>query len=139
MLLYDFVYSTCRCPFRVIYWGDSCLVIPTFSTAGATGLMAIIAFAITGMLFVIPTAAEIPIIQTFMSFGLGAGPAAALLITLPAISLPSLILVAKSFPKKVLFFCGWFCSHFRCFKWNSWNVYPFIKVAGSLKLGCLFF
>ncbi|MFJ7747396.1 permease [Peribacillus sp. NPDC097295] len=72
--------------------------------SSANSLIAIVIFAIAGMLFVIPTAAEIPIIQTFMSLGLGGGPAAALLLTLPAISLPSLIIVAKSFPKKVLFF-----------------------------------
>lgn len=56
------------------------------------------------MLFVIPAAAEIPIIQTFMSFGLGGGPAGALLLALPSVSLPSLLLVAKLYPKKVLFF-----------------------------------
>jgi uncharacterized membrane protein YraQ (UPF0718 family) len=39
-----------------------------------------------------------------MSLGLGGGPAAALLITLPAISVPSLIMVARSFPKKVMYF-----------------------------------
>lgn len=72
-------------------------------TATSTWLL-IILFAIGGMLFVIPTAAEIPIIQTFMAFGLGGGPASALLITLPAISLPSLLLVARSFPRKVLYF-----------------------------------
>lgn len=79
-------------------------LFPHIGEASANSLIAIIGFAIAGMLFVIPTAAEIPIIQTFMSFGLGGGPAAALLITLPSISLPSLIIVAKSFPKKVLFF-----------------------------------
>ena len=79
-------------------------LFPQISETTANGLVGILIFAIVGMLFVIPTAAEIPIIQTFMSLGLGGGPAAALLITLPAISLPSLLLVAKSFPKKVLFF-----------------------------------
>jgi hypothetical protein len=56
------------------------------------------------MLFVIPTAAEIPIVQTLMSFGLGAGPAAALVLTLPAVSLPSLLMVRKAFPARVLVF-----------------------------------
>ncbi|MBM7691343.1 uncharacterized membrane protein YraQ (UPF0718 family) [Peribacillus deserti] len=79
-------------------------LFPNMSDAAANSLLTIILFAIAGMLFVIPTAAEIPIIQTFMSFGLGAGPAAALLITLPAISLPSLLMVAKSYPLKVLLF-----------------------------------
>ncbi|MED1470195.1 permease [Bacillus salipaludis] len=79
-------------------------LFPHIGDAAANGILTMIGFAIAGMLFVIPTAAEIPIIQTFMSFGLGGGPAAALLVTLPSVSLPSLILVARSFPKKVLFF-----------------------------------
>lgn len=79
-------------------------LFPQLSGTMANGILAIILFAIGGMLFVIPTAAEIPIIQTFLSIGIGTGPAAALLLTLPAISLPSLIMVSKSFPKKVLLF-----------------------------------
>ncbi|KKB40340.1 permease [Bacillus thermotolerans] len=79
-------------------------LFPQLSESTANSLMAIIIFAVAGMLFVIPTAAEIPIIQTFMALGLGGGPAAALLVTLPAVSLPSLLIVAKSFPKKVLVF-----------------------------------
>ncbi|WP_042355545.1 permease [Bacillus rubiinfantis] len=79
-------------------------LFPHISEASANSLVAIIGLAIAGMLFVIPTAAEIPIIQTFMSFGLGGGPAGALLLALPSISLPSLLLVGKSYPKKVLVF-----------------------------------
>ncbi|WP_026908159.1 permease [Paucisalibacillus globulus] len=79
-------------------------LFPEISVEAANGIIAIILFALAGMLFVIPTAAEIPIIQTFMAFGLGGGPAAALLVTLPAISLPSMIMVGKSFPMKVLLF-----------------------------------
>jgi uncharacterized membrane protein YraQ (UPF0718 family) len=41
-----------------------------------------------------------------MSFGLGAGPAAALLMTLPSTSFPSLLLVKRVFPRKVLVFVG---------------------------------
>ena len=79
-------------------------LFPQLSEGMSNSLVAILLFAIAGMLFVIPTAAEIPIIQTLMAMGLGAGPAAALLITLPSISLPSLLMVAKSFPRKVLVF-----------------------------------
>ncbi len=61
-----------------------------------------IAMAIVGCLFVIPTAAEIPIVQTMMLAGMGMAPALALLITLPAVSLPSLIMLRKSFPAKAL-------------------------------------
>jgi uncharacterized membrane protein YraQ (UPF0718 family) len=62
----------------------------------------IVAFAIAGALFVIPTAGEVPIIQAMLSLGLGAGPAGALLMTLPPISLPSMAMVAPAFPPRVL-------------------------------------
>ncbi len=44
----------------------------------------IVAFAVAGMLFVIPTAGEVPIIQAMLSLGMAAGPAGALLMTLAA-------------------------------------------------------
>jgi uncharacterized membrane protein YraQ (UPF0718 family) len=62
----------------------------------------IVAFAAAGVLFVIPTAGEVPIIQAMLSLGLGAGQAGALLMTLPPISLPSLAMVARSFPPRIL-------------------------------------
>jgi len=57
----------------------------------------IVVFAFVGMLFVIPTAGEIPIVQAMLALGMGVGPAAALLMTLPPISVPSLAMVAGSF------------------------------------------
>lgn len=69
-------------------------------------LLWVIAMAIVGCLFVIPTAAEIPIVQTMMLAGMGMAPALALLITLPAVSLPSLIMLRKSFPLKALWLTG---------------------------------
>ncbi|MGA7439355.1 MAG: permease, partial [Luteibacter sp.] len=54
--------------------------------------------AIAGMLFVIPTAGEVPIVQAMLSLGLGVGPAAALLLTLPPVSLPSLAMLGRSLP-----------------------------------------
>ena len=50
----------------------------------------IVALAIAGTLFVIPTAGEVPIVQAMLSLGIGVGPAGALLMTLPPISVPSL-------------------------------------------------
>jgi uncharacterized membrane protein YraQ (UPF0718 family) len=73
-------------------------------TPQATGLLWTIGLAIAGTLFVIPTAGEIPIVQTLMAFGLGVGPAAALLTTLPPVSLPSLVMLGKSIPIRVLIF-----------------------------------
>ncbi|MEE6801763.1 permease, partial [Escherichia coli O8:H10] len=69
-------------------------------------LMWVVAMAIVGCLFVIPTAAEIPVVQTMMMAGMGMAPALALLITLPAVSLPSLIMLRKSFPVKALWLTG---------------------------------
>ncbi|WP_425501871.1 permease [Saccharibacillus deserti] len=79
-------------------------LFPAGGFEGGNQLLFIAGFAIAGMLFVIPTAAEIPIVQSFMALGLGGGPAAALMFTLPAVSLPSLLMVSRSFPKKALLF-----------------------------------
>ncbi|MBB6729466.1 permease [Cohnella zeiphila] len=77
-------------------------LFPSFGDGSFGGIAAIVLFALAGTLFVIPTAAEIPIIQSFLSIGVGAGAAAALLVTLPAVSLPSLLMVSRSFPRKVI-------------------------------------
>ena len=57
----------------------------------------IVALAVAGTVFVIPTAGEIPIIQAMLSLGMGVGPAGALMMTLPPISAPSLAMLARSF------------------------------------------
>jgi hypothetical protein len=62
----------------------------------------IVGMAVAGALFVIPTAGEVPIVQTMRSLGMGAGPAAALLMTLPPISLPSLFMVAGAIRPRIL-------------------------------------
>jgi uncharacterized membrane protein YraQ (UPF0718 family) len=59
-------------------------------------------FALAGMVFVIPTAGEAPIIQAMLSLGAGAGAAGALLMTLPPVSAPSLAMLARAFPPRVL-------------------------------------
>ena len=64
----------------------------------------IVGMAIAGTLFVIPTAGEIPIVQSLMSFGMGTGPAGALLTTLPPLSLPSIFMLARTFSYRALLF-----------------------------------
>jgi uncharacterized membrane protein YraQ (UPF0718 family) len=59
-------------------------------------------FALAGMVFVIPTAGEAPIIQAMLSLGVGAGAAGALLMTLPPVSAPSFAMLARAFPPRVL-------------------------------------
>ncbi|WP_436405004.1 permease [Pantoea rodasii] len=72
---------------------------------GAVGntLFWVMLMAIAGCLFVIPTAAEIPIVQTMMLAGMGLAPALALLVTLPAVSVPSLLMLHRAFPARA---CG---------------------------------
>src|ERR1700761_4351046 len=65
-------------------------------------LVWVLAFAVAGALFVIPTAGEVPIIQAMLALGMGIGPAGALLMTLPPISVPSLAMLARSFRPRVL-------------------------------------
>ena len=71
-------------------------------TPAVNGVFWTLLLAFTGTLFVIPTAGEIPIVQTLMSFGLGVGPAAALLTALPALSLPSLLMLYRAISVKAL-------------------------------------
>ena len=77
-------------------------LFPHVDGAIGNSLFWLVALAIVGTLFVIPTAAEIPIVQTLMTLGLGVGPAVALLMTLPSISLPSLLMLRRSFDTRVL-------------------------------------
>lgn len=65
-------------------------------------LLWIAAFALAGALFVIPTAGEVPIVQSMLLLGIGAGPAAALLVTMPPVSVPSLAMLLPSFSYRTL-------------------------------------
>jgi uncharacterized membrane protein YraQ (UPF0718 family) len=55
-----------------------------------------------GLLSVIPTAGEVPIVQAMLALGIGVGPAAALMMTLSPVSLPSLVMTARAFPARTL-------------------------------------
>ena len=77
-------------------------LFPHVDSAMSDSLMWLVPLAIIGTLFVIPTAAEIPIVQTMMALGMGTAPAVALLMTLPSVSLPSLLMLRKDFDARVL-------------------------------------
>lgn len=81
-------------------------LFPALDFSHAGGFLWVLGLALGGTIFVIPTAGEVPIIQTMMHYGLGLGPAFALLLTLPAISAPSAAMVWRHFPKKALLFAG---------------------------------
>jgi uncharacterized protein len=61
-----------------------------------SGLLVVVIAAVFGTLLVIPTAGEIPILQGLVIAGVAAGPIGALLITLPAVSLPGIAMVGRA-------------------------------------------
>lgn len=77
-------------------------LFPVVSPDMGNPLVILLLFAVVGALFVIPTAGEIPVIQTLMAYGLGPAPAGALLLTLAPVSLPSLAMVGRVFPARTL-------------------------------------
>jgi len=81
-------------------------LFPHIGPAVTSSIGWIVAFAVAGMLFVIPTAGEVPIIQAMLALGMGVGPAGALLMTLPPVSAPSFAMVASSFRPRVLALIG---------------------------------
>jgi uncharacterized membrane protein YraQ (UPF0718 family) len=64
--------------------------------------LAVLAAAGLGTLVVIPTGAEIPILLGLSAAGFGSGVLGALLITLPAVSVPSLLMVRRAFGPSVV-------------------------------------
>lgn len=79
-------------------------LFPTLGDGALDGALLLLVFSIAGALFVIPTAAEIPIIQAFLALGVATAPTASLLVVLPALSLPSLLMIRRSFPGRVVAF-----------------------------------
>jgi uncharacterized protein len=67
--------------------GDASTDLPVLITLAAAAL---------GALVVIPTGGEIPLLTGLAAAGVGSGPLGALLIALPAISLPSIVMVARA-------------------------------------------
>src|SRR5699024_10486637 len=59
------------------------------------GVAVVLVVAIVGTLLVIPTGGEIPIILTLLPLGVGAGVTGALLVALPALSIPSMVMVGR--------------------------------------------
>jgi uncharacterized membrane protein YraQ (UPF0718 family) len=58
--------------------------------------------AVAGTLFVIPIAGEVPIVQAMFALGMGARPAGALIMTLSAVSLPSLVMLSRILSLRIL-------------------------------------
>ncbi|HKN96986.1 MAG TPA: permease [Pseudonocardiaceae bacterium] len=65
------------------------------------GVLAVVICAVVGTLLVIPTAGEIPVVLALAAAGAGLGTAGALLVTLPALSLPSMVMVGRALSWRV--------------------------------------
>ncbi|OMH31649.1 permease [Tersicoccus sp. Bi-70] len=68
----------------------------------AAGPVSLLVVGVVGAVLVIPTGGEIPVIVGLVAAGASMGVAGVLLITLPALSLPSVIMVARSFGWRAL-------------------------------------
>ncbi len=77
-------------------------LFPPGLTLHTAGILPTALVALAGTFFVVPTAGEVPIVQALLAHGMSTSAAIALIVTLPAISLPSLFIVRKVFPRKVL-------------------------------------
>ena len=65
-------------------------------------VVGVVVLAVAGTLLPIPTGAEVAIIAAMLAVGVSAPVAAALLVTLPVLSLPSLLMVRRVFPTRLL-------------------------------------
>ncbi len=77
-------------------------LFPQIGPALGNELHWIVLMSAVGVLSVIPTAGEVPIVQAMLALGIGVGPAAALMMTLAPVSLPSLVMTARAFPVRTL-------------------------------------
>lgn len=71
-------------------------LLPIGDTATDLPVLITLVAAALGALVVIPTGGEIPLLTGLTAAGVGAGPTGALLIALPAVSLPSIVMVARA-------------------------------------------
>jgi hypothetical protein len=69
---------------------------PLGRVLGQGGLLAIVIAAVVGTVLVLPTAGEIPILLGLAAAGASAGVLGALLLVLPAVSLPSAVMVGRA-------------------------------------------
>jgi uncharacterized membrane protein YraQ (UPF0718 family) len=65
------------------------------------GLLAVLVAAVVGTLLVVPTGGEIPVLVGLSALGAGSGMLGVLLVTLPALSLPSMVMVARALSVRV--------------------------------------
>jgi hypothetical protein len=68
---------------------------------GSGGIVALLVALAVGLLLVVPTGGEIPVMIGLAALGAGTGVLGVLLITLPALSLPSMVMVARALSVRI--------------------------------------
>ncbi len=77
------------------------------SSVGGNSLVANLAASVVGAFMYFATLTEVPILQTLLGSGMGRGPALALLLAGPALSLPSMLVINSYLgPKKTIAYCA---------------------------------
>jgi uncharacterized membrane protein YraQ (UPF0718 family) len=77
------------------------------STVGGNSLLANLGSALVGAFMYFATLTEVPILQTLIGAGMGKGPALALLLAGPALSLPNMLVINSYLgPKKTFAYCA---------------------------------
>ena len=77
------------------------------AAAGGNSLLANLASAVVAAFMYFATLTEVPILQTLIGSGMGQGPALALLLAGPALSLPSMLVIGSYLgPRKTVAYCS---------------------------------
>ena len=76
-------------------------LFPLGESVQSWGVLAAVSAVLLGTLLVIPTAGEIPLAQGLALAGAGGAVVGALLVTLPAVSLPSMVMVQRALTWRV--------------------------------------
>jgi uncharacterized protein len=76
-------------------------LFPLGDTSGGTVVL-VLALVVAGLLLPIPTGGEIAVVAALLAAGMPVAAAAALAVTLPVLSLPSLLMVRHAFPRRLL-------------------------------------
>ncbi|GAB3467864.1 permease [Kineococcus endophyticus] len=79
-------------------------LFPLGESARSWGVLGVLVALVLGLLLVIPTAGEVPLTQGLATAGFGPAVVGALLIALPAVSLPSAVMVVGALGRRVV---GW--------------------------------
>jgi uncharacterized membrane protein YraQ (UPF0718 family) len=77
-------------------------VLFDLSPGAVIGAAAVLVLVVGALLVPVPTGAEVAVVAALLAAGVGGAAAGALLITLPVLSLPSLLMVRRVFPAQVL-------------------------------------